>query len=441
MAELVWTHGQLQAIGQIQAHLWMGAAERPYVLKGYAGTGKTTLLMAALAGLDRVLVLAPTHKAAGVLSAKLAGLPIPATICTLHKALGYAPVLDEETGEEVFVRSGESWIGRLAGRAATTHERIGVIVDEVSMIGRELWAELHADLVRYQVRAVLMGDPLQLPPVREELSPAFAAGPGCELTEVMRSQGVLTDAVLSVRERIEDVQAPWLWDSSRDGHGQIVAHRAHTSMRATWLDMLSAGDDVVIVGWTNRAVQRANAEARAHIAGDSAQPFVAGEWLVLIKPFCLVLDEDTEHERREFVHVETRARITRASLSRHKSGQEAWRLELVSKDQGAWVAYALDPMQAKQVREEAKRLLDEALTFEVGTVKRRTLMERRLKLLGLYLWARPHYATTVHKSQGSTWDHVFVMRDLLANKRHLERNKLIYVAVSRAARSLHMGVW
>ncbi len=441
MSEMTWTDGQTLAIGQIQAHLWMGAPERPYVLKGYAGTGKTTLLIAALDGLDRVLVLAPTHKAAGVLSGKLMGLPIPAAVCTLHKALGYAPVLDEETGEETFVRSGESWIGRLAGRAATTHERIGVIVDEVSMIGRELWAELLADLVRYQVRAVLMGDPLQLPPVREDLSPAFSAGPGCELTEVMRSQGVLTSAVLSVRERIEDAQPPWIWESSRDAHGQVVAHRSYESMRATWMDMLSAGEDVVIVGWTNRAVQHANAEARAHIVGDNAAPYVAGEWLVVTKPFCLVHDEGTEHERREFVHVETRARITQAVLSRHKSGQEAWRLDLVSKAQGAWTAYALDATQAKQVREEARVLLDEAMGYEVGTARRRTLMERRLKLLSLYLWARPHYATTVHKSQGSTWDHVFVLRDLLANKRTSERNKLIYVAVSRAARSLHMGVW
>lgn len=208
------------------------------------------------------------------------------------------------------------------------------------MIGRELWAELLADLVRYQVRAVLMGDPLQLPPVHEEISPAFAAGPGCELTEVMRSQGVLTDAVLSVRERIEDERAPWIWDSARDGYGQIVAHRSHESMRATWLDMLTAGDDVVVVGWTNRAVHRANADARAHIVGDSAAPFVAGEWLVVLKPFCLIHDEDTEHERREYVHVETRVRITKATRSRHKSGQDAWRLELVSKEQGTWTADA-----------------------------------------------------------------------------------------------------
>lgn len=106
MELIEWTDGQQTAIEAIREHYLLGDAERPYVLKGYAGTGKTTLLIDALRGLDRVLVLAPTHKAASVLHTKIASLPIPATVCTLHKALGYAPVLDEQTGEEVFVRSG-----------------------------------------------------------------------------------------------------------------------------------------------------------------------------------------------------------------------------------------------------------------------------------------------------------------------------------------------
>ncbi len=56
---------------------------------------------------------------------------------------------------------------------------------------------------------------------------------------------------------------------------------------------------------------------------------------------------------------------------------------------------------------------------------------------GAYLRARPGYATTVHKSQGSTWSDVYVLQsDICRNDKPFERNRLLYVAYSRAARRL-----
>ena len=54
---------------------------------------------------------------------------------------------------------------------------------------------------------------------------------------------------------------------------------------------------------------------------------------------------------------------------------------------------------------------------------------------------RPGWATTVHKSQGSTWPSVYVVQpDLLKCPDPMTRERLLYVAYSRAARELHVRV-
>jgi ATP-dependent exoDNAse (exonuclease V) alpha subunit len=51
------------------------------------------------------------------------------------------------------------------------------------------------------------------------------------------------------------------------------------------------------------------------------------------------------------------------------------------------------------------------------------------------------YAITVHRSQGSEWERVYVeMKDIMKNRRILERNKLIYVACSRAMGKLILNM-
>jgi ATP-dependent exoDNAse (exonuclease V) alpha subunit len=49
------------------------------------------------------------------------------------------------------------------------------------------------------------------------------------------------------------------------------------------------------------------------------------------------------------------------------------------------------------------------------------------------------YALTVHKSQGSTYDNVYIeYNNLLANRKETEKDKLIYTAITRSAKQLHV---
>ena len=162
-----------------------------FVLRGYAGTGKTSLVGALVRTLDKLqqksILLAPTGRAAKVFSA-YAGHPA----FTIHKKIYRQQSFSNEV-------SNFSVNDNL-----TTHTLY--IVDEASMISNEGLSgavfgtgRLLDDLIQFVYsgtgcRLVLMGDTAQLPPVGEDQSPALFAealkGYGLEVIEVDLTQVV-----------------------------------------------------------------------------------------------------------------------------------------------------------------------------------------------------------------------------------------------------------
>ncbi len=175
--------------------------ERLFLLRGYAGTGKTSLTGALVKTLkmlrQRVVLLAPTGRAA-----KVMGAYAEAPACTIHRQI----YRQKSLADEHFTA------------APNLKEHTLYIVDEASMIANEglsgsVFGEgrLLDDLVQFVYschgcRLILIGDTAQLPPVGEVLSPALDAraleGYGLEvmqaqLTQVVRqvdSSGILWNA-------------------------------------------------------------------------------------------------------------------------------------------------------------------------------------------------------------------------------------------------------
>lgn len=175
--------------------------ERIFLLRGYAGTGKTSLTGALVKTLkmlrQRVVLLAPTGRAA-----KVMGGYAEAPACTIHRQI----YRQRTFGDEHFTA------------APNLTENTLYIVDEASMIANDglsgsVFGEgrLLDDLVHFVYschgcRLILIGDTAQLPPVGEQLSPALDAralgGYGlevmeAELTQVVRqvdSSGILWNA-------------------------------------------------------------------------------------------------------------------------------------------------------------------------------------------------------------------------------------------------------
>ncbi|MDR1674857.1 MAG: AAA family ATPase, partial [Tannerella sp.] len=199
------TEEQALAISQLAAFLLSGEARSVLLLKGYAGTGKTSLIGAAVRALNafqqKNVLMAPTGRAAKVF-ARYAGQ----NAFTIHK--------------KIYRKKGFS--NELEGfsPAANLHVDTLFFVDEASMISNDATGNrafggsgLLDDLVRYvyggeRCRLILMGDAAQLPPVSQIESPALSADYLCgyrlqvheiQLTQVARQSedsGILFNATL-----------------------------------------------------------------------------------------------------------------------------------------------------------------------------------------------------------------------------------------------------
>ena len=184
------TFGQKKIIEKLSEYLVSDDFSRIFVLNGYAGTGKTTLIAATVAALKEVgiktVLLAPTGRAAKVL-ARYSG----EKALTVHKR-----IYRERTNADY-----ESKFTLDLNREQNTV----FIVDEASMLSDASFdttfgsGSLLADLVRYvrsgkNCRLILVGDSAQLPPVGYDFSPAldpdtlsrFGPVEYCTLDEVVR---------------------------------------------------------------------------------------------------------------------------------------------------------------------------------------------------------------------------------------------------------------
>ena len=175
------TKEQEKAISLLSDFLLSRERDTVFLLKGYAGTGKTSLLAALVRTMQqlrqRFMLLAPTGRAAKVLSS-YAGAPA----YTIHRKIYRQKSLTEM---DVFQND------------VNLKQDTLFIVDEASMIANEAGGgsifgtgRLLDDLMQYVYscegcRLVLVGDTAQLPPVGEEMSPAlsrqFLEGYGMEV--------------------------------------------------------------------------------------------------------------------------------------------------------------------------------------------------------------------------------------------------------------------
>ena len=169
--------------------VWLGAPSQglPFVLSGYAGTGKTFLSMRLLAAAEAAglcwTVAAPTHKAVGVLRSHLSAADLRPTWypATVHRLLRLK-----------LKRQGDLERCEATAQTAAALEHLGlVLIDEASMVDSNLLEITLRCAQPYGTRLVFVGDPAQLPPVGEPRSPVFALGrrQGAELRDVVRHQG------------------------------------------------------------------------------------------------------------------------------------------------------------------------------------------------------------------------------------------------------------
>lgn len=160
-------------------------AHEPWTcIAGYAGTGKSTLVKFIIAALnmapENVAYITFTGKAASVLRHK--GCP---NAMTAHKLLYYSKRLPN--GKFVFTP-----------RTSLEGDYKVIVVDEISMLPKELW-EL---LLRHKVYIIACGDPFQLPPINKNADNHVLDNPHIFLDEIMRQaeESEIIRLTMNIRE-------------------------------------------------------------------------------------------------------------------------------------------------------------------------------------------------------------------------------------------------
>jgi exodeoxyribonuclease-5 len=439
---------------------WLGAPAQglPFVLSGYAGTGKTFLSMRLLAAAEAAglcwTVAAPTHKAVGVLRHQLAlgGLQPTWYPSTIHRLLRLK-----------LKRQGDVERCEETEQTAAALENLGlVLVDEASMVDSTLLEIALRCAHPFRTRLVFVGDPAQLPPVGEPQSPVFAMAraASASLTEVVRHQGPVLQLATGLRNGQLPCRQPPPLAPVRTPQGQVVV-----AARGPWLAAAQAAlrrgaeldnpDHARILCYTNRALEQLVPLARRAIHGDMADqlPVLPGEVLItrsaVMAPACRAGEEAAEEpdlllgsNRELVVRDVTPERCDLADFGLSSADgltppviDTLW-AEVEAGD--ARLSLRLLPPAGSAAREQLDGVLRQLRqrARDAGKQEGRGLWRRYFLVRDAFASLGPAAVLTVHRSQGSTFSEVFIAGDVFWPSDDTLRRQLVYVAVSRASQAV-----
>jgi hypothetical protein len=227
-----------------------------------------------------------------------------------------------------------------------------------------------------------------------------------------------------------------------------VVHGNRQQARRTAKQMVDQlGSEFRILAWTNQAVDDWNRICRNHDLGANAPSYVVGERVITRAPIWDLDDigdpgaspicaNGTELELLETTQTEIR-------FSPDADGtQSCWELVASSESMRHPITfYALDQQDFPDYQKALEAWKAEAISSSRTHSKYiwRTLYYPALRLWGHL--AGPCYATTVHRAQGGQWDSVLVdLGDMDRARRSsgTDHQRLLYTAVTRAQRELHL---
>ncbi len=471
-AELSLTEDQQKAAEAFSDWLQQRDAGLPFVLSGYAGSGKTFLSMRLLREVERSglcwTVVAPTHKAVGVLRQALSfeGLQPTWYPSTIHRLLRLKL---KRQGDRELCESTEQTAGAL--------EHLGlVLIDEASMVDSSLLSIALQCAHPFKTRLVFVGDPAQLPPVGESESPVFAmnrAVTAC-LREVVRHQGPVLQLASCLRDRRLPCELPPLLPPVHSDLGQVaVLSRSDWLLRAQeGLRQAAACDNpdaARILCYTNRRLDALVPHARRAIHGEMADQMAVLPGEVLITRTAVMAPASSDGgetgEEPDLVLGSNRELVVedvspaRCDLAEFGVAGEA-QLSLaglgvpVIETLNAKVRSGelelnlrLQPPSGSQAREQLDALLKRLAQDARNAGKRggRPLWRRYFLVRDAFASLGPAAVLTVHRSQGSSFGEVFVADDVfprslerLSPERQLFHQQLAYVAVSRARHGVYL---
>jgi len=397
------TTDQQNALDKIHSFI-LDPVETVFVLSGYSGTGKSTLVKSVIDQLPdfmktaslidpsledyEVVLTATTNKAAEAFSALT-----KMEVRTIHSFLGLRVSTDYRTNTT-----------RLVPSTNEHKENYILFIDEASYVDKHLLR--HIFKLTKHCKIVFIGDPAQLTPVKETETPVFAANfMGAQLSQVVRQAEGNPIIDLSTKFR-NTVNTGEFFKFTPDGVAiQYLEREAFNQAilteftRPEWRHQ-----DSKILGWTNKCTIGYNHWVRDQVKG--SPHFQVDDYAVCNKHVAA---------NRVTLKTDQLVRITGISEDLHRHGVLGNQYTL----DNYFNVFGPKSVEERNARVKKARAEDDYHTVE--------------DIESCWIDLRAAYACTINKSQGSTYDRVFI--DLDDIKRCNSGNqiaRMLYVAVSRA---------
>lgn len=449
-----------QKFALLELEKFFNSEETVFSLQGYAGTGKTTIMKIFDKYLNnrffKPLYVSPTHKANAVTRANNP----EALVKTIHSLLGLSPdydVLKDSFDLSKIKFSSPSGINN-------TVQGTLIIVDESSMLEDSLADHLVEEAKKNGNRIIFIGDPAQLSPVGQTTeSKALNYSGKVELTKVERTgdNAILKDAT-SLRE---NNTLSYITDLNDKGDGIIYTNKPAT-LDFFLKNVVNKNDfknplELRILTGENKHIPTFNKIIRNLLFGENAPQLVKGDILMgysnekrtrdprkpyeIINSGDYIVDEISDLTEKVVPYTDNKIKVFGYKVSLKNaydnSNVETFILDSnnnansIAATQLANLVNDLWSVRGKLLsegrRKEASKIIDIINSINNSFSTMFDVKDQYGKIIR-YKTFDYAYTQTVHKSQGATYNNVVVLEDTFNNFSESEKQKLKYVALTRA---------
>ncbi|HXC05552.1 MAG TPA: AAA family ATPase [Bacteroidia bacterium] len=445
------TPGQKVLIDKLSDFLMNRDERSCFVMRGYAGTGKTTIVGALVKSLPEIRakcsLMAPTGRAAKVLS-NYSGVQA----FTIHKKI-YMQSVDG------------AGFGSYALRE-NVHTHTLFIIDEASMISGKSAPEfrggssLLSDLIEYvysgsNCKLLFIGDVAQLPPVGLDVSPAldvefmkkeyYLNADGYELNDVVRQaqdSGILQNATV-IREMIkeEEFTFPRFELKGFKDIVRLTGDDLEDALNSSYSNYGAEG--TLVICRSNKRANLFNQQIRARIRWQENE-ISSGDYMMVVKnnyhwlppksaagfiangDIVEILKVGKYSEMHGFNFVDVRMRLI--DYPDEKELEAKLLLNTINSESPA-------------LSQEDNKKLYESVYMEYAEIGDRGIRMAKLKKDPFFnaLQVKFAYAVTCHKAQGGQWNSVFVEQGYLTEEMiNKEFLRWLYTALTRATDKLYL---
>ncbi|EKF55012.1 ATP-dependent exoDNAse subunit alpha [Galbibacter marinus] len=443
---------QEAVLGQLADFIFSNNKDEVFMLKGFAGTGKTTIIGTLVNQLwqtkRKAVLLAPTGRAAKVISNYSRR-----EAHTIHRHI-YFPKRDKAGGIKFVL-------------APNKRKNTIFIVDEASMISDTASdskifdnGSLLDDLLMYvysghNCKLILIGDTAQLPPVNLTLSPALNENTlslnynmevkTLELNEVVRQQldsGILFNAT-SLREQLASEFTDEFRFDIRDFKDIVRLVDGYEIQDAINQAYSQVGkEETAIIVRSNKRANLYNQQIRGRILFLENE-LAPGDYLMVVKNNYFWLETSSD---AGFIANGDIVEVLEIFSFKQLYGFRFAEVKVQMVDypdmkpfETVLMLDTLDINSPSLPYEDSNRLYQEVLLdYQDETSKYKKFLKVKKNKYFNALQVKFSYAVTCHKSQGGQWDTVFVEQPYLPNGIDKDYLRWLYTAVTRAKEKLYL---